>query len=89
MRVIRQSKEYSIGYSQRPTLKRALQQQIDKAAVQRGQRPAEFVEEVMNQAQENRESLAEVIAEAVDTLQASKSEKEIDKLRQTIREMSG
>jgi hypothetical protein len=89
MRVIRQSKEYSLGYSQRPTLKRALRTQIDKAAVHRGQRPGEFVNEAMDSGPEGREALAEVIAEAVDTIQASRSEKEIDTLRQTIREMGG
>ena len=88
MRVIRQSKQYSIGYSQRPTLKRALQQQIDKAALERGQQPADFVKEVMNKGQDNENILTEVIAEAIDTLQASKAERKIEELEQTIRKMS-
>lgn len=89
LRVIRQSDEYSIGYSQRTTLKKALGQQISKGAVQRGQRPSEFVDDLMDAAPENREGFAEVIAEAVDTFQASKTEKEVENLRQTIRDMSG
>jgi hypothetical protein len=89
MRVIRQSEEYSIGYSQRTTLKKALRQQINKAAVQRGQRSSELVEELLNGKPKNREVLVEVVAEAVETIQVSKTDKEIDNLRQTIRDLSG
>jgi len=88
MRVIRQSDEYSLGYSQRPTLRKELWQQISKVAVQRGQKPSEFVDDLFDGSDDAREDFAEVIAEAVDTIQASKSEKEVDKLRQTIRDLS-
>jgi len=87
MRVIRKSKQYSLGYSQRPTLRRALHQQIRKAAQERGQPPVELTEELLRGSPENRELLTEVIAKAVDGIQASEKEKEIGELRARIREL--
>jgi hypothetical protein len=77
LRVIRRSTEYSIGYAQRPTLKHALQAQIDKAAKQRGQRPSELVAELLDPERiaQNKEKLTEIIATAVDEFEASATEK--------------
>jgi len=88
MRVIRQSQEYSIGYSQRPTLKRALRQQIDKAATERGQTPRVLADELYREKHKEKSPIALIIAEAIDTIQSSKSEREIDKLKNTIKDLT-
>lgn len=77
LRVIRQSEEYTLGYSQRPTLKSALQRKIDRAAKERGQRPNELVSELLDPEKivQSKDKLTEVIADAIDEIQASESEK--------------
>lgn len=89
MRVIRQSTEYSIGYSQRPTLKRAIRHQIEKAARERGQSPAELVDSLADHKGETRQTLTEVLAGAIDEMQASKSERRIAELERQIRKLTG
>ena len=89
LRVVRESKSYEIGYSRRPTLKRALAREIDKAAVQRSQRPAQLVDELLEGRSQDREVLAEVIANAVDEIAASTHEKELQELRRRLSQSDG
>jgi hypothetical protein len=89
LRVIRQSTSYELGYSRRSTLKRELMHEIDKAAVQRGQRPAELVEQLLEGRSEDSGLLPETIANAVDTIAASRHEKEMEALRHKLAKPTG
>jgi hypothetical protein len=82
-RVIRQSTEYELGYSRRATLKQALNKEIDKAARERGQKPVELVDELLEG--KDQSVLSDVIANAVDQLVASKHEKQLTELRDTLK----
>lgn len=89
LRVIRQSTSYELGYSRRSTLKRELMYEIDKAAVQRGQHPAELVEQLLEGRAGDSRLLPETIAKAVDTIAASRHEKEMEELRRKLAKPTG
>lgn len=85
LRVIKQSTQFELGYSRRATLKRALHSQIAKVARERGQRPRELLADLTEQPTQTREILTEVVANAVDEIVASRSEKEIAELRAQLK----
>jgi len=89
LRVIRASTQYELGYSRRPTLKRALMREIERCATQRGEKPADFARELVSGAPETEEVLTEIIANSVDKMAASKHEKELGKLRSQLKERHG
>ena len=81
LRVIQRSREYQLGFSRRATLRRELARNVAGMAKERGQRRSELAEKLLEPEQEYKELLTEVIASAVDQLAASRSEREIEKLR--------
>jgi hypothetical protein len=86
LQVIKQSTEFEIGYSRRATLQRTLAREISRVAIERGERPRKLSNELMKRKPENSQLLAEVIAEAVDEVVASRSEREINELRARIKQ---
>jgi actin-like ATPase involved in cell morphogenesis len=87
VRVIRQSKEYDIGYSKRHTLENEISLRIDKAAQQTGRRNKELLYDLCEHPSKNREEIASILAESIDELVASKSAKTIDVLRAELDEL--
>jgi len=81
LRVIQRSHEYELGFSRRATLKAELRRNVATMAKQRGQRSSELAENLLEPTEESKELLTEVIAGAVDQLAASRSEREMAKLR--------
>jgi len=84
LRVIRCSEKYELGYSRRATLSNELRKQVSRSAVEYGLSPEELEDRIFEEPY--KDSLAEVLAKAIDELEPSKSEAELTKLRQTIRE---
>ena len=68
-------------YSQRPTLKKALNEQIAKAAAQRGESHGKLMYDLVDPDHEHRDLLVEIVANGIDAIAASKSEKEMAKNR--------
>jgi hypothetical protein len=70
------------GLSRRPRLRQELRNQIDQLAIQRGQKPSELVVDLTEDPEKNHDTLAEVIAKAIDQIEESKYENYMVKLRQ-------
>ena len=65
----------------------AVRGRIIDVARQRGQKPEEFRRELEKDTPKHIDEVAEVIADSLDSLTASRSEKEIQSLRRTVKEL--
>jgi hypothetical protein len=89
IRVIKASSQYSLAWSRRGALKREMRNCIAAQARQRGKDPKELEAELRGKSEKQREILAEVIAEAVDKLVPSKTERQAEELKKRIAELEG
>jgi hypothetical protein len=85
MRILRQSNQYDIGYSRRPTLQRELRSQLFKAASQRGLPAQQLEVEIAENSDVGKDAMIEIVAASVDQLEQSKAQAEIAKLREQLR----
>jgi hypothetical protein len=83
LRVIRQSNQYEIGYSRRPTLRRELTRRVAIAAKERGQKASLLAEELLEPTEESKAILTEVLAGAIDEIAVSRSEAELERRKPT------
>jgi hypothetical protein len=81
MSVIKQSDEYELGYSQRVTLQKELVRQVDKVSTQMGMRPRELTETILDPDGHEQDTLIEIVQNAIDAIQASKSELTAERLK--------
>ena len=88
LRVIRQSKQYEIGYSRRHTLQDEIARRIEKHAKETGRRRGEILQDFCERPAEHREAIADLLAESVDEIVASKSETAAQQLRAKLKDQA-
>ena len=86
LRMIQASEEYMMPFSRRPTLRRKLSDKINQIATQLGQKPVEVAKE-FERGTLDEDSTTHIVADAIDSLVLSKSERKIRSLEQEIRKL--
>jgi len=75
LRVIHQSKQYSLPWARRGTMKREMRNKIGDMARQKGVSKGEIEREVMAEDESARETFTEIVAKSVDKLVESRAER--------------
>jgi hypothetical protein len=75
LRILHRSEQYEMHYSRRPTLRRALQDEIRKVAIAQGVEESEVEARIVNPTITNSADVASIVAAAVDQIARSESEK--------------
>lgn len=77
LRILQRSEQYKIHYSRRPTLRRALQDEIRKVAIAQGIDQSVVEDQVVNPSEQNSAAVASIVAAAVDQIARSEAEKKL------------
>ena len=85
LRVLHASTEYSLPWSRRGTLKLEVRNRIGELAVQRGLKRTVIEKELLHDDEGSRALLADIVADSVDRLAKSASEKQVDRLEAQVR----
>ncbi len=87
VRIVQASEEYSLHWSRRNTLQRAVLQQLGKLAADRGESREALKRKALSGTDEGNELLVSAVSEALDQMSRSRSEKETSRLRSRVREL--
>lgn len=87
LRILQASEEYQCHFSRRPTLKKAIREQLAKIAAQEGVSESDVKADFLSNDAESDALRADVIANAIDSISRSKSEKDITVLHEKVRHL--
>ncbi len=87
MRAVQASEQYSLSWSRRDTLSRAISDAIPNLAKQYGLSTREMRDEIENKTPEGKAAYSAAIADALDKITTSKLEHENEELKKRIREL--
>lgn len=87
IRVLRKSEEYRIHFSRRGTLRRAMREEVRRQAIQIGTTEDELVHRIVTGDEGTADLAATMIAEAIDKISISQSERKIADMGATIEKL--
>ncbi len=87
VRIVQASEEYSLHWSRRNTLQRAVRQQLGKLAADRGESRRALKGKALSGTDEGNELLVSAVSEALDQVARSRSEQEAARLHSRIEEL--
>jgi hypothetical protein len=87
MRAVQASEQYTLSWSRRDTLERAIRDVLPVLAKQRGRTASEARDEFRAGSDEGKQTFSEAVAQSIDQMVASKYEREVAELKKKIREL--